>query len=150
MKKYVCSFLLMVFLISVGCFAQNTQLKRYSDSSMNFDGWAAAEYIGNLAELDDSMTDELMCEFMVEKLSPFLKQVTKLSKNTNWLFHQAMEEWEYEPHEFYIVLCTNDEYSEEGIMICVVVNEDKDFLWRAFMVDEEAVENTDWDEIFEM
>lgn len=140
----------MVFLISVGCFAQNTQLKRYSDSSMNFDGWAAAEYIGNLVELDDSMTDELMCEFMVEKLSPFLKQVTKLSKNTTWLFHQAMEEWEYEPHEFYIVLCTNDEYSEEGIMICVVVNEEKDFLWRAFMVDEEAVENTDWDEIFEM
>ena len=140
----------MIFLISVGCFAQNTQLKRYSDFSMNFDGWAAAQYLGNLDEVEENMTDEAACEYITDKFSPFLKQVTKLSKNTTWLFHQAMEEWDYEPHEVYFVICSNSLYSEEGLLICVVVNEKKDFLWRAFMVDEEAVENTDWDEIFEM
>ena len=149
LKKYLFSFLFVLFF-SAGCFAQNEDMKHYSDASMNFDGWAAAEYIGNIDELEESVSDEDMCEFLVDAFSSRLEQVTKLSKNTNWLFRQAMEEWDYEPHECYVVLCTDDEYSVEGIMICVVVNEEKDFLWRAFMVDEEAVENTDWDEIFEM
>ena len=140
---------MLVLFFSAVCFAQNSQMKHYSNLSRNFDGWAAAEYIGNINELEESISDEDMCEFLVYMFSPRLEQVAKLSKNTNWLFHQAMEEWEYEPHEFYIVLCTNDEYSEEGIMICAVVNEENDFLWCAFLIDEDAVENTDWDEIFE-
>ncbi len=137
---------MLVLFFSAGCFAQNEDMKHYSDSSMNFDGWAGAEYIGNIDELDEEMSAESFCEFMEDILSPHLEQVTKLSKNTTWLFLQAMEEWEYKPHELYFVFCTDDRYSVEGIMICAVVNEENDFLWCAFMVSE----NTEWGEIFEM
>ncbi len=145
MKKYLFSFLLVLFFSAL-CFAQNEDTKHYSDPSMNFDGWAGAAYIGNIDELDEEMSAEFMCEFMEDILSPHLEQVIKLSKNTNWLFRQAMEEWEYKPRELYFVICTDDKYSAEGIMVCTVVNEEKDFLWRAFMIDE----NTDWNGIFEM
>lgn len=149
MKKYLFSFLLVLFF-SAGCFAQNSQMKHYSDASMNFDGWAAAEYIGNIDELDEEVSAESMCEFLVYMFSPRLEQVKKLSKNTNWLFRQAMEEWEYEPCEFYIVFCADDEYSDEGIVIFTVMNDENDFLWCAFLIDEYTDENTDWDEIFEI
>lgn len=145
MRKYVCSFLLVLFF-SAGCFAQNGDMKHYSDSSMNFDGWAGAEYIGNIDELDEEMSAEAFCEVMEDMFSGYLEQVTKLSKNTTWLFLQAMEEWEYKPHELYLVFCADDEYSEEGILIWAVVNDENDFLWCAFMIDED----TDFDEIFEM
>lgn len=133
----------MLLLVSAGCFVQNEDMKHYSDPSMNFDGWAVAEYIGNIDELDESISVESFCELMEDMLSGYLEQVTKLSKNTTWLFRQAMEEWEYEPHEVYFVGCSDSKYSEEGILICVVLNEKKDFLWRAFIVDE----NTDWDKL---
>ena len=61
-----------------------------------------------------------------------------------------MEEWEYEPCEFYIVFCADDEYSDEGIVIFTVMNDENDFLWCAFLIDEYTDENTDWDEIFEI
>ncbi len=145
LKKYLFSFLLVLFF-SAGCFAQNEDMKHYSDPSMNFDGWAGAEYIGNIDELDESISVESFCEFMEDMLSGYLEQVTKLSKNTTWLFLQAMEEWEYKPREVYLVFCAGDEYSEEGILIWAVVNDENDFLWCAFMIDED----TDFDEIFEM
>ena len=126
MKKIAILFVLL--FVSIYCHAQNADLKYYFDSRQGFEGYSVAVY------LDKNIEQEYF-DFFNNKIAERLKPVTKLTKNNNWLFHKAMNEWDYENGEVYLVICTASRTTNEGILILALIKGKDDFIWHAYSVD---------------
>ena len=85
MKKII--FLFVLLFTSIHCFAQNTDFKYYTDYVQGFEGYSAALYI-------DNNVDSNLFDLLNNKITERLKPAKKLTKNNNWLFHKAMNEWD--------------------------------------------------------
>ena len=146
MKKiYIICFLHLLFIPN--CFAQNTELKYYSDYSQDFSGYSVATYLNdyldeelNIAN-DDEEFLEVLDEYIQSRLEENVQDVnliplSKLTKNNDWLFRQALNEWDYEKGEIYLVACTDSMFAKSGILLIVVIKGENDFLWRAFLAEE--------------
>lgn len=146
MKKiYIICFLHLLFISN--CFAQNTELKYYSDYSQDFSGYSVATYLNdyldeelNIAN-DDEEFLEVLDEYIQSRLEENVQDVnliplSKLTKNNDWLFRQALNEWDYEKGEIYLVACTDSMFAKSGILLIVVIKGENDFLWRAFLAEE--------------
>lgn len=140
-----CFSLLILFFLTIRLFAQNTDLKYYSDLTKDFSGYAVAIYYGNIKEIDENATEEEFLDFIEEELSDKLTQINKLTKKNNWLYKQALEEWEYSKGEVYGVICAESKYAQDGILLFVVVKGKNDFLWCAYSINDD----TDFENIFE-
>lgn len=134
MKKIIILFVL--FFTTIHCYSQNKDLKFYLDINLGFEGYATAIYMENLSNGNISGQEnkqfEAFNKLIAEKLSP----ISKLTKNNNWLFHKAMNEWDYEKGEIYSVLCTDSLLSNNGVAIIVLVNGKDDFIWHAYSINE--------------
>lgn len=139
MKKKILVYLTLLFLISTFIFAQTTDLKRYSDYNKNFSGYAVAIYQDNLMKRD--ISDKDFYEVLTEKLNPKLSTVEKLTKKNNWLFRQAINEYDYEKGEVYIVVCGDSLSSTEALMFFVYVKGKDDFVWKAYHFNEDDLSN---------
>ena len=133
----ICFFTILIF----NSYAQNTDLKFYSDYSKDFSGYSVAVYIGNLKELEIGANDFL--EMFKEELDGKLESVSKLTKKNNWLFHKAMNEWDYEKGEIYWAMCADSKLSTQGILLVTVVKGNDDFSWIAYSIDEDNIDNLD-------
>ncbi len=136
MTKKNLLFLIFIFL-SIKLFAQTTDLKYYSDYSKNFSGYAVAVYYGNISEIDKTATEEEILNYIIEKCSGKLTRINKLTKKNNWLYKEAMNEWECSKGELYGVLCVDTLYAKEGIFLFVIVRGQNDFIWAAYEINTE-------------
>ena len=84
-----------------------------------------------------------LANFVNDELSKKFTPATKLTKNNNWLFHKALNEWDYEKDEVYAVVCADSKYAKDGIFIFTVIMGENDFLWCAYSVKEEDLNNID-------
>lgn len=136
MKKFAVTVFALL-LVSFNCAAQNFEPKYYSDSSQNFSGYAAATFLGTLSELEVGEEEffEAVSEEISEEISD-LEQVSKLTKKNDWLFRQALNEWNYEKDEAYVVVCADSEYASEALTLFVVVRGKDDFAWIGYLVRE--------------
>lgn len=153
MKKiYIICFLHLLFISN--CFAQNTELKYYSDYSQDFSGYSVAIYYGNYLDAELNVADEedfldILDESFQSRLEENVQDVnliplSKLTKNNDWLFRQALNEWDYEEGEVYGVICTDSMFAKSEILLIVVIKGENDFLWRAFLMNE----NDNLDKLF--
>ena len=83
-KKFYLSLFLIFVNLSLA-FTQNTDLKRYFDYSKGFEGYAEAIFIGDMAELDEDITEIDILDIFSEKLSDDFESVSKLTKTNTWL-----------------------------------------------------------------
>ena len=141
MKKKLLIIACLLSIISVGAFAQNTDLKYYSDYTKDYSGYAVAVYLGNLKDLD--IGEEDFFDMIKEEIDDKLQSVSKLTKKNNWLFHKAMNEWDYEKGEVYWTVCCDSKFSTQGLLLVVIVRGKDDFSWIAYTVDEDDIDNLD-------
>ena len=132
MKKFL--FILLLIITSTICFAQNTDLKYYSDPIQGFSGCSVACYLEVFSKADLAGQESEFLNFLNDELSKKLTPVTKLTKNNNWLFHKALNEWDYERNEVYAVICADSKYAQDGILIFAIIKGKDDFIWRAYSV----------------
>ena len=144
MKKKIISIICFLFIICLNCFAQNTDPKYYTDYTNDFSGYAVALYLGNLKELNDISPDDFFYK-VSEKLDNDFNPIKKVTKKNNWLFKQALKEWEYEKNEVYVVCCADSKYSDDALVFFVVINGKDDFKWVAYNFNE-----SDFDRIAEI
>ena len=144
MKKKLFSIFCILFLVGVNSFAQNTDPKFYSDISNGFSGYSVALYLGNLKDLDNISPDEFF-ERVSDKLDNDFSPIRKVTKNNNWLFRKAINEWEYEKNEVYVVCCADSKYSDSALVFFVVTKGKDDFKWVAYNFNE-----TDFERIAEI
>ena len=144
MKKKLFSIFFILFLAGVNSFAQNTDPKFYSDISNGFSGYSVALYLGNLKDLDNISPDEFF-ERVSDKLDNDFSPIKKVTKNNNWLFRKAINEWEYEKNEVYVVCCADSKYSDSALVFFVVTKGKDDFKWVAYNFNE-----TDFERIAEI
>ncbi len=145
MKK-IFIFLQILFIPLFTCFSQTTEMKNYSDYSKNFSGSAVAVYYGNIKDLDAVGYENEFLEYLSEEIGDTLPEVKKLTKNNNWLFRQALNEWDYEKGEVYGVVCADSKYSTTGILMFVIIRGKDDFLWKAYTLNENNIDK--FDELF--
>ena len=134
MKQSFCVILIVLFL-PLSVFAQNSDLKYYSDYSQGFEGWACSFFIGNFKEIAEELTADEAMELLTGKLVRSLKSVSKLTKNNSWLMKMALNEWECEEGELYSVFCTDSYFSESGLLIFAVIDGKESYKWWAYLVD---------------
>ena len=144
MKKKICILFVFIFIFSIQVFAQNTDLKYYSDYNNDFSGYAVAVYYGNINELETPASEQEFMDLIIEKCSDKMTRILKLTKKNNWLYKQALNEWDYEKGEVYAVICAESKYAQEGILFFVIVKGKNDFLWTAYSINTDM----DFDELF--
>ncbi len=127
-KKRIVFLLILVGQFML--FAEDWDLKQYSDSSTDYNslfhfGYARAKYICH--DSDKNHYDGLL-----DKLNKIKgREVSKLSKNTSWLCWKALCEYELEPNEVYFIMCQNDILSATTTAIIAIINSDGTFCWLA-------------------
>lgn len=140
MKKI---FLALIFaLLPAVVFAQNSDLKRYFDYSQDFDGYAAAIFIGTVSDSkQDISTAEEAIALFKEKIGTNFSSVAKLTKNNKWLMEKALNEWDYEEGEIYVVVITSSLYADDGIVIFVAIDEKKNFKYCAYQLNVDELDS---------
>ena len=133
MKKKIIFCFDFLIILCVNMFAQTSKAKFYSNSFSGYSGYATSSYMGNLNTLGYKTNEDLMN--YIEKRYSDLTKITKLTKNITWLYHQAMNEWDYEKNEVFCVLCAESVTTSDAIMMVIIVDNENDFIWNAYLVD---------------
>lgn len=129
MKRKILSLILISLFFDSILFAQNLDLKTYSDYTQDFSGAACAIYLGNSNDVDK---DKL--ETGLSLLSDTLSEVKKLTKKNSWLLKKAMNEWDYQEGEVYFAVLLDNKFSDNGIIAYVQVNKNNQYTWRAWTI----------------
>jgi len=127
-------FIIIIFSINGFASAQNFDLKYYSDYTNGFRGVAMAVYIDNIGvnnlELETSELNNLMTEFFEDFFPSTGRTIDKLSRNNYWLCQQALNEWDIEEGEVYMIICADNMFSEDIlIIIAIIENSVGSFKW---------------------
>lgn len=77
MKKKICILFVFIFIFSIQVFAQNTDLKYYSDYNNDFSGYAVAVYYGNINELETPASEQEFMDLIIEKCSDKMTRILK-------------------------------------------------------------------------
>ena len=136
MKRLFCLLPLLLIINMENCFAQNTDLKYYSsildgDYDNNFEGVAAAIFLGDSTEVDDEMIEEFKNKFPED-----IRNISKLTRNNLWLCRKALNEWDYKKGEYYLVICADNAYATEVIVLLVTITGKDDFTWWGKVITE--------------
>ncbi len=138
MKKIIC--LIALLTVSTICFAQDAEMKHYYDPIQGYEGWAMSEYIDDVKKEDVIGLENIFLEYLDKEVSAVLTSIPKLTKKNTWLFKQALNEWDYEPGEVYLVLCAESQYSKNGIAIFTIIKGKNDCIWRAYSINENDID----------
>ena len=131
MRKIIYAIAFIMFFITTSIFAQNSDLKYYSsiqdgDYNNNFSGYATALFIADSEDVDEQRIEDGKRK-IIEVLPE--SQIAKLTKNNVWLYKKALNEWDYKKGEWYLVMLTNNLYSDEVIFLIVKIQSKDDFDW---------------------
>ncbi len=130
MKKLIIFFIIL-FSSVLYSFSQDFNPKYYSDYSLGFDGVAVAVFIG----IDGEENTSIKIEEIKNRISSLGIATTKLSKKNKWLLEQALNEWEYEKDEYYIVMCADNMYSSDCIILFVKIMGKNSIDWEGYYVE---------------
>ena len=136
MKKKSFIIFLIFLLFTTKAFSQNFEMKSYSDYSKGFKGASAAIYIGNV---NDEETEEKLDQFM-NFMPETAKTFSKLTKNNMWLCKQALNEWDYEKDECYLVVCAESKWANDCILLIVKILGKDDFDWFGISLTEKDLQ----------
>lgn len=136
MKRLFCLFSLLLLINLANCFAQNTDFKYYSsiqdgDYNNNFKGVALAIFLGSSSNINDETIEKFK-----NKFPDNIQNISKLTKNNFWLCRKALNEWDYENGEHYLVMCADNEYSTELIVLLVTITGKDEFKWWGKVITE--------------
>jgi hypothetical protein len=124
-KKYIIILFILLFIsLSGNIYAQNSNLKYYSSFSEGFRGYAVAMHI---TEDQIEIIDEILTKG---------RAVERLTRNNLWLVRQALNEWDIEEGDLFIVFCANNLWDNDGIMVIVNIENDGTFTWIARLISE--------------
>lgn len=84
----------------------------------------------------DNIGEDEFLEMISDEIGNKLTAVSKLTKNNNWLFRQAMNEWDYEKGEVYFIVCYESKQSSNGLLFFTIVRAEDDFSWIAYIINE--------------
>jgi hypothetical protein len=113
-------FVAIFFILITGFLnAQNLDLKGYYDATNGYMGMAVAIYLDN-SELEN----------IESKFSSIGRDINKLTRENYWLCWEALGEWDIEDGETYLILCADNRFSENLIIIIAKIeNGGKSFSW---------------------
>jgi hypothetical protein len=118
-------FVFFIFSINEFANAQNFDLKYYSDYTNGFRGVAVAVYLDNIGAdnlgLERSELNDIIAEFFEEIFPSTGRTIDKLSRNNYWLCQQALNEWNTEAGEIYMIICADNMYSDDCIVIIAMI-----------------------------
>lgn len=134
-KKHLLVTVFFIFLIGY-INAQTFDLRHYSDFRSGFRGVAAAIYIDNIRytdiEISDIELDEIMEEFFEEMFESQGRSVYRITRNNQWLARQALNEWDLEYGDIFLIVVAEHRFSETAlVMIALVESNGEDFRWWA-------------------
>ena len=146
-KKLFLSLFLTLTLSAT--FAQNADLKYYFDyvNGLLFEGYAIAKYMSNILDEENvSGTLDHRIEVFFESFNNGLTDselnedytstpVSKLTKNNKWLLDKALNEWERERGEAYMVACADRPDSTSALQIVVGITSPEDYEYRAWLLE---------------
>lgn len=124
-KRNIVLVLSLLFLINGFIYAQNFNLKYYSSISdgyfeNNYSGVALAQYY-NSSEINS----------IEKRFETIGRNLDKLTKNNYWLCWKALNEWDIEDNETYLVIIASSLASNDCILLLVTIeNSGKSFSWR--------------------
>ena len=124
MNRVTTIFTILLLTVTLPLFAEE---KYYSDSRQGYSGWGLATYSG-IGIDDDIIT--LTCSNIKNSLPghTYLGNVSKLTKNQQFLVRKALLEYELEPDECYNVLIgDNLNYPTIIIVKITSVKDEKNF-----------------------
>ena len=75
MKRKLVFCIFIIFLTSIKSFAQNTDLKYYSDYEKGFSGCSVAVYCGNLSELEAIGQEQEFLDYLDEEIGDKLNSI---------------------------------------------------------------------------
>ncbi len=144
MLKKSCLITFLIFFITLKLFAQNEDLKFYSDYSKGFKGYATSIFIDDLKDDEDDIEPQFYFDFFIEQIEEKLPSSKKITKQNTWLINQAMNEWDYAKDEIYCFFCADSEYATKFLMVFLIVKGKENFTWKAF----EVTTDFDFDDLF--
>lgn len=116
MKNICFTFLfVLVGVQTTHLFAQELKLKYYSDFSSGYSGVAIATYI------EKSEVQEFKNKIASD---PNTRSIDKLTKNNSWLAWKALGEWDYKPGETYLIMCAENQWSKNAVVLLVTISND--------------------------
>lgn len=132
MKKILFA---LFFAFVATAFAQNFDLKDYWDFDTGYNGVAASIFVGNFK--DDGFKEKL--DAFMQKIPTSANVISKMNKRNRWLCQEALNEWEYEKDECYIVLCAESRFAHDCILLIVKIIGKDDFDWKGFSLTEKEL-----------
>jgi hypothetical protein len=139
--KTKLSFAVFFLLINGFAHAQNFDFKHYDstldgDYKSNYSGYAVAIYITN-KELNDEQFGEMIENEFFSKG----REIDKLTKNNFWLCWKALDEWNIEEGETYMIICADNLYSDDCIMIIATITDNgESFDWWGIAISRKDLE----------
>ena len=130
MRKTIITFVLLLFSTISYSFSQDFNPKYYSDYSLGFDGASVAVFVG---KIDEEETNTKV-EDMKNKILSISTPINKLTKKNKWLLEKAMNEWEYEKDEYYVVMCADSLYAKDCIILFVKIIGKNSIDWEGYYV----------------
>lgn len=140
MKKKLFSVYFIFSIVINVVFSQSFDLKYYSDYVKNYSGYAWSLYMGELfdsSDFDESELEDILMNQWFHQTEN-AREIKKLNKKNTWLLNNAMNEWDYQPGEYYFVVLFDSEDSETGLFIITHVTKKKNYEWSAVLVDEDS------------
>jgi len=132
-KKYL--IFPIIFLFVYGALsAQTFDFRHYSDVRNGFRGVATAIFIDNISDVDledeNFDLDERMWEFFDEMFESRGRNVDRITRNNHWLAQQALNEWNLEERDIFLVLCAENMRAETILVMLVLIDANgEDFAW---------------------
>jgi len=127
--------LIIIFLFFNGLLsAQTFNLRHYSDFRNGFRGVATAMYIDNIRDVDLEYADldEMMQEFFDEIFEDRGRRVDRITRNNQWLARQALNEWDLEDGDIFLIVCAENRFSETVLVLIALIEEGgENFRWWA-------------------
>lgn len=124
-------FVFILVLITGFLSAQTNDPQFYSDYSTGFRGYSVAAYF----------TEE-QGENALLNLADVGTYVQKMTRRNKWLCEQALNEWDTEPSEYYLIFCIDSVTSENVLITLAMIKEDgESFDWVAKVLTMEEVES---------
>ena len=125
-KKYI--IFSYIFIISVGLLnSQDLNLKYYSDPRNGFSGVATAFFIDNVRDIISEHTDSewgvMMNNYLDDNYGSRGRTVDRLTRNNQWLSRQALNEWDLEYGDVFVIYCGESRFAQTALVLITIIGE---------------------------
>lgn len=138
-------FIFFLFCGAMTVFAQNADLKYYTDYEEGLSGYACAYYVVNVhSEAPDlplgaeTIIDNVFSSFTDGSVEG-LTVTDKLTRNNTWLIETALGEWDGEVGDFYFVVCADSLMAKNYVVSFSLCKGSGDFATITFLATQDGL-----------